>query len=412
MLLQSLLNFFTDFYIMKYLLVFLLILASACDNEGGATVWNPDRPQAQPPVIQSVSPADSVIAGGEIMTITGQGFSTNIDSNYVSFGYGAGKVISASATQLRVIAPAKAIPAKKASISVKLKVGKFGVENWSNQLNYKLLAPFLVFNKKDFFEESLNDLYGMTTDVQNNIYANLYADGLSLGIYKFNTADTTRTIWSSTIFKFDDLYYNATDNKVYGVRGVRALFRFAQGGAQEVVAVEPDVATQLVALEKVGNTWYTGGNNAKLFAWTGTAWLSTPFAADVRALKTVGNTLYILAKQNNAWGIWKSDITGGTLGAPQSYVSLPQILSAENGFALEVFSNGDLLVGTDKTPDPVYLVKADKSIEVFYTGVFKPLARTFAIAGNNSLFMAKGSIGSTDKPNLLTINTGVRLTVR
>jgi hypothetical protein len=194
------------------------------------------------------------------------------------------------------------------------------------------------------------------------------------------------------------------DGLLYTVRAVRAVFRFEEGGAQEVWAVIPDNSVRLTAItfDADGNAW-VGGNNANLYRITPDATITpVPFEANVRKLLVFEGYLYAAATQGDVSKIWRFSITNGELGAAEEYFDVTGQFGAE-ARALAFATNGDLLVGTDAA-DPIILITPDRNGEVFYPGVLKPVALSFAWGNDPYLYMTQGRVGNT-LPDLIRINT-------
>jgi hypothetical protein len=93
-------------------------------------VFNDPNPSGlAAPVINSIEPASGLL--NDTVTITGSGFNTNTDYNFVSFTNDVGTVVSASATELKVKLPGIVNTAVKAKVAVK------GSLYWSNGVDFQ-----------------------------------------------------------------------------------------------------------------------------------------------------------------------------------------------------------------------------------------------------------------------------------
>lgn len=109
-----------------FLLAVCLTLASCKD---GPVFNDPNPSGVTAPVIQSIVPESGVPK--DTVTITGTGFNTVADNNFVSFTNDIGTVISASSTELKVVLPAIV------NMSVKVKATVKGSLYWSPSVDFQ-----------------------------------------------------------------------------------------------------------------------------------------------------------------------------------------------------------------------------------------------------------------------------------
>ena len=229
-------------------------LVGACDTGTGESLYDPDREGLPDPVINDVQPPGSALAGVDVLTITGQNFSDDADDNFVYFGGVRGEILESSATSLSVLAPNEPLDDAEIKISV------LGAENFSNSIPYRLEAAADEFGDIAAFEEP----FGLVGDDAGNLYASMFSTGISAGIIRF-APDGSRSTYVQTTFKWDDMAFGP-DGLLYAVRGVRAIFRFSEGSAQETWVVIPDNTVSLAAVtfDQAGNLW-AGGPNVNIY---------------------------------------------------------------------------------------------------------------------------------------------------
>jgi hypothetical protein len=378
-----------------YRLVFasMLVLVGACDTGPGESLYDPDRGGAPDPVIETVDPAESALAGVDIITISGQNFSSEADNNFVYFSGTRGEIMESSTTSISVLAPAQ--PADNAPIRVSV----IGAENFSNSLPYRLEAAVESFGNIAGFEEP----FGLAGDDAGNLYASMFSSGISAGIIRF-APDGSRSTFVQSTFKWDGLSIGP-DGMLYAVRGVRAIFRFAEGSAQETWAVVPDNSVRLsaVTFDQSGNLW-AGGPNANIYRVAPDQSISEfAFEGDVTGLTATEEALYATATLDGDSGVWKFtfDADGG-VGAGTEYANVSSQFESE-ALSVVATADGELFVGTD-AEDPLILVGTDQSAEVFYPGILNPRAISLAWGPSSTLYMNQGRTAGSD-PNLIKINT-------
>ncbi|MCY4672859.1 MAG: IPT/TIG domain-containing protein [Bacteroidetes bacterium] len=356
-------------------------LLLGCDSGTAPSIYDPNRTSFPDPVIEDVIPEDRALAGVDIVTITGQNFSTQTTDNLVYFGDARADVVEASSTQLRMVAPNSPQP------ELKLRLVVIGAENFSNSVSYGLDPPFIEFGDIRDFE----DIYGITTDPSGYLYASLVAFSIPVGIIRISP-DGERSEFISSTFFWADLAFGA-DDYLYAVRFVRAIFRFQGSGTNpEVFAVIPNNAVRLstIAIDNSGQIW-AAGDNAELYGISPDKTIrSYEFNADVQDIVLFGDFLYLAATENGNSKIWRFRIdSSGILGAPEEVFDMTSFNGA-TAFALAFSAAGHLFIGTDAT-DPVVVVDSDGVGQSLYPGVLTQPARRFAWGTQRQLYAATNS---------------------
>ncbi|MCY3488357.1 MAG: IPT/TIG domain-containing protein [Bacteroidetes bacterium] len=356
-------------------------LLLGCDSGTAPSIYDPNRTSSPDPVIEDVIPEDRALAGVDIVTITGQNFSTQATDNLVYFGNARADVVEASSSQLRMVAPNSPQP------ELELRLAVIGAENFSNSVSYGLDFPFIEFGDVRDFE----DIYGITTDPSGNLYASLVAFSLPVGIIRISPNGERSDFISSTFF-WADLAFGA-DDYLYAVRFVRAVFRFQGGGTSpEVFAVIPNNAVRLstVAIDSSNRIWAAGDNEEIYSISPDKTIQSYEFNADVQDIVLFGDFLYLAAIENGNSKIWRFRIdSNGALGAPEEVFDMTAFNGA-TAFALAFSAAGNLFVGTDAT-DPVVVVDPDGIGQSLYPGVLNQPARRLAWGTQRQLYAATNS---------------------
>ncbi len=383
-----------------YALITALLFGAAiagCDT-AAPSLYDPGRTSGPDPKIDSITPTDFALAGVDTVTIDGANFSITPSDNLVYFNDARGDIAEASATRLVVAAP------NTPGADIEVRVAVLGAENYSNGIAYRLEAAVEPFGDIAGFEEP----FSIASDRTGNLYVSMNSDSRSVGVLRM-APDGTRSPFVETTFIWTDMAYG-DDNLLYTVRTVRAVFRFAEGGRQEVWGVIPDNSAKLstIAFDEEGNLW-AGGNNDNVYRIAPDKSIETfPFEANVRDLTVFDGHLYAAATREGASTIWRWPISGGRLGEAETWFDVTGSFGAE-ALALAFATNGDLFVGTSGM-DPVLLISPDRQGRPFYPGILLPAAASFAWGAAPSLYMVQGRTDAT-LPDLIRINTrreGVR----
>lgn len=350
-----------------------LLLAAACDTGPAESLYDPDsRSPLADPVITSVTPAGAAFAGVDVITISGQNFSSDAARNLVYFQADTGDIVetgrativSASPTELRVISPPT--PAPSVDIRVAVLGVETGAENFSNTFVYRLDAAFEKFGGIGKIE----DPTAIATDASGTIYMAYFSGGVSAG-FQTISPEGVRSDFTGSTFLWRSVAVGP-DGLLYAVRNIRAIFRFAEGGAQEVFLALTPTTLRIAAItfDADGNLW-AGGNNTEILKVAPDKSVSRyALEADVTALKVYDGALYAVAENADGFAVWRFPIDGnGDLGTGQKYFDIAGQLGEDvRSEALAFATDGTMYLGTDRA-DPVEMVMPSGSHETLYPGV-------------------------------------------
>ncbi len=363
-----------------------LMLVAACDTGPAESVYDPDRQPLPDPVITAVAPTGSALAGVDQVVLTGQNFRTAPSDNLVYFGDDRAQVLSASATEL-VVLP-KPVPAESVDIRVAVVGVEVGSENYSNSFSYRLNPAFTAFGSIGQVE----DPTAIVTDDAGLMFMSLLSGGISVGLKTLST-DGVRSDFAATTFPWRALA-PGPDGLLYAARGIRALFRFAQGGSQQTfVALTPSsLRLSVLTFDPDGNAW-TAGDNAEIIRIAPDKTDARfAFVANVTALKVHDGALFAVAGTAEGFAVWRFPMDANSdLGTPTKYFDIAAELGAEvTSEALAFDADGTMYLGTDRS-EPVELVYPGGSHETYYPGVLvQPLDGTTRIPPTPVLDLAWG----------------------
>lgn len=376
---------------------------AACDTVEPDSLYDPGAQSAPAPVIATVEPAGAAYAGVSLVTIRGEHFAAEPSRNLVYFGPDRATVVQASPTELVVRPP------NSPATDLPLRVSVLGAAAFSNPVPYDLLPVAERFGRIAGFEEP----FGITVGPDGRVLASLFSTNVSAGIVAVEPGGGRPTYTAST-FKWDALQMAPGGDALFGVRGVRAVFRLPEGGAQETYAVAADAGARFTALDLApdGALW-TGGAGGNLYrvppgGGTPTAF---PFAPTVRALVVADGTLYVAADAaDGTSAVWRFPIgADGALGEGTPWVDVTAATDGGTALALAAATSGELFVGTD-ADDPLLLVAPDGTAEPLYPGILDGPLVGFAWGDDGVLYAVRGrTIGTApDLLRIVTLREGVR----
>lgn len=382
----------------------LLLLAAAlsvagCDFGPAPSLHDSNRAHGSDPVIDSVSPAETALAGVDIVTIEGQNFSAEIDNNLVYFGPSRSTVLDASPVQLRVLPP------NTPMADLLLRVAVIGAENFSNGVNYSLEAAATSFGKIQTFE----DVFSITADLAGDVYISLVSDARPVGLERI-AANGERSRFAESGFGWADIAFGP-DRHLYAVRSVRAVFRFTEGSSQMTWVVIPDMSVKLtaVAVDASGTVW-VAGNNAHIYSILPDKSVRMhAFDANIRDLALSHDHLFALGVQNEHQMVWRFEINSDqSLGPAQEILDFTTY-DGSQASSVAVATSGHIYVGTDAT-DPVLVIAPDGTVDPLYPNILTSPASKLAWGPSGYLYMVRNRT-ETLHPEITRINTrreGVR----
>jgi hypothetical protein len=339
---------------------------------------------APTPVIASIAPLPSALAGVTTVTITGTNFSSVLTNNIVYFDASPGTMMEASATQLKVIPP---ILVKD---SVKVRIYTAGSDLFSDSKLYKLESATFKLDQIKSGQEP----WAIAGDSTGAVFVSVSGKGIQL----IPTGDTARA-WNTSSFPqiWQSLKFGP-DGRLYGCWNIQAIARIAAGSSITPIFFAGGTKIKDFAFDVQGNIW-AAGNNTSIFRVTPTNNIKAfPLSASIRAVRVYGGYLYLAGTINRAdtldQVIRYPIISVDSLGPQEVYFNFSA--SALGGlnkylYSMAFTSSGDLLLGTDRTKDPILIIRAStRNVEVFYANIFTPTPHILAWGRGTNLYVVRG----------------------
>src|SRR4030066_682539 len=214
---------------------FSFLLIASCSEDVTPSLYDLAAESSATPVITSISPPNQALAGVTPLSISGSNFSTTAKNNFVYFNGRPGTVISATASQLVVLAP------NVVADTVLVKISVLHSEKFSNIYQYKLATAWEEYYPFDPIAEKA---YGIIIDNNNNLLVNLY----DIGIWKV-TPDKQKSLYipKGNTQKWDNFRYGP-GGELYGARSARGIWKLVANVAPASPWATPTAGT-LAALE-------------------------------------------------------------------------------------------------------------------------------------------------------------------
>ncbi len=363
--------------------LFFLLLLVSCSDEVTPPLYDRVNDNAATPVIDDISPKVG-LGGITEFTITGKNFSEVLDNNIVYFGATPGKVLNASKTKIIVLAP------NVIQDSIAVKLNTLAAE-FSNSVIIDLKSAL----REPYDFADFEQPYAITLDKVGNIYLSFVSDNAGQGVKKLTPEGELLDFApkGGETFYFGLQY--GPGNKLFGVRGVRALFAIEENTAPATYSVF-DNGTSMFDLDfdKEHNIW-TAGKGGKIYRVPANPtskqdWKSFDFEPEVYAVKVYDGYLYLVTKQELSQDIYRMKIiSADSLGEPEVYFAFSEnypmtVIVNTITFA----SDGQLLIGTNDL-NPIKYVNPDGSFGDLYDGVLTPDVISFSWGMGNELFVTR-----------------------
>ncbi len=280
------------------LVVGVLAVASmslnSCKNTLTPSLYNSNQVYLANPVIDSLSPSGSALAGLDTVTIYGKNFTADKDSDLVYFiksqtgssnDVSTPAVVSSTTTKLVVVAPP--LPG-----NVQVRVAVIGALLYGTK-TYQLIAAISQFGGLS----SSQVAWGLCAGSDSILYAAVSSAGVDRGIFKTTVNGPVQYVspmagligWNSLKF--------GPDGTLYCVRGNRAIYSVVPGGnaaAQLWVSLATGTFVDM-DFDQNHNMWFggSGGNIYRIksdksnhaFPFTGTVHSVRCFGGDLRCSK-------------------------------------------------------------------------------------------------------------------------------
>ncbi|MGE5313199.1 MAG: IPT/TIG domain-containing protein [Acidobacteriota bacterium] len=349
----------------------MALLLSGCSEEPTKTFWNPAASSLPAPNIQSVTPANTAVAGIDTITIRGTGFSTKLAENYVVFNSQPAQVVSATPTEIRIVAPLLV------SDSVVIRAAVQGAFDFSNKMAYQLKPAVAVFGNLSSAVGSVETSTSLTTDKDGSVYTGYSLNGLEAGVLKFSSTGT-RTVFAPKVGGDLTGMKIGPGGYLFATRNIRAVYRFALQGGAAPAAWAQVVGASFTDLDfdQSGNLW-AGGNNTNIYRFAQDKSV-TPFAftGNIHSMRIYAGYLYFAAKTDAGEKIWRAQITASGLGTPELYFDFASVRPQNIPQAITFSADGDLYIGMNSeegimvvSPSKTYVTPLSVYKKLFGKGV-------------------------------------------
>jgi hypothetical protein len=355
-----------------------VLVMAGCNEEPPASLYSENYTSRPQPVVTTLVPATTALAGVTTVTITGSNFSPTIAENQVYFDATPATILTASATQLTVRAP------NLVKDTVALRVSVYKSDKYSEPKQYQLLAAVADFGGLAKTDEP----YAVTADAAGNVYVSISASGVKkitpAGVktdYASHAAGVTK--WSAMKMGPAGVLYSA--------RILRVIYQTPAGGGAPVIWVTGSAIGNIYDLDfdASGNVW-AGGNNPSIYRVKQDKSIKAfPFVANARAMRVYNGYLYVGGRVDTVEGVWRAPIiSADSLGTFEQYYNFSASYPGSIVNAVTFAADGDMYIGTDAAA-AVVIVHPSKAAEPLYPGLFTPSTLLFTWGTGDAMYLIR-----------------------
>lgn len=336
-----------------------LLFLNSCSKPDNPSLFDLNDPGRPQPAITSVTPAGSILAGMDTVVVEGTNFSSVVAENSVFFNAQTATLLTATSTQITLIPPIVI------SDSVAVRAAVNGAYLFSNTVLCKVKAGVATFGGLSSTEQST----ALATDTSGNLYAGRSKNLFDIGVLKFTAAGSRSSYAPATggVVAWKSLKMGP-GGYLYAGRGIRAVYRFSQGGGASAdlwLAFPLGTLITDIDFDQSGALW-GGGNNTSIYRILADKSVTEfPFVGQVYSLRVYNGFLYFAARTDAGQKIWRAQISSGGLGTPEIYFDFGAAYPTNIPLAITFSSDGVLYIGTD-SPDGLVVVEPSKSYSVPY----------------------------------------------
>lgn len=377
----------------------LVVCFAACEYDGPEAVWQPDEQGTAKPVISSIEPADSAVAGDFTITLVGENFSDVLSENIVTVsvvknfyavanGTG-GTIYDVTQANIKEASPTSLLISRPAIIGDSLLIkcavrNAYQIETYPSP--YKLTAVSKEYTRLAT-GESIN---AMAMDNQGNMY--IY---LANKIIDIVSTDGERTQYSDAgIAAVVDMKMGPGGNLYVTRNRNSGLYNIAPDGTSEKIDDFPDKISYF-DFDENGNI-IAAGRESNLIIRNPDGLYKTVGdyeEFEVTCLRYFNGYVYVFANYRGdltdvpVVAIWRSKIISASGDIPLDAEAKELVLDwsqAGDDFSdsqikdmafSSIESGGDLFITTDNgtvdgdtSIDPILMIHQDGSMEPLYKG--------------------------------------------
>ena len=370
----------------------LIVLFGNCGDDPAPSLFDPDEPLKPQPVIQSVEPPDSALAGVGEVAINGQNFSSVPGENLVFFNEAKALVLQSSPTRLIVRPP------NLLGDSIAVKIAVHGADKFSDPQYYKLIAAVSIFGR--ILEGDVANAIAL--DLVGNVYVAVKPRTGTTTIIKKITPDGTTTDFAATTFLIGFGMKMGPANTLYVAPAgrIRRIATFGTDGVEQTF-VNLTVNPQDIDFDQDGSLWVVGASSLVRVKPDKTVEQMATYPVRLLTVRIFNGFVYVAGENANTGGeiteakIWRSEILGDQLGTADVVLDIAAAgwLNDATVNAITFAADGDMILATNHA-NAMFWYYSDGSNEVLYPGLFSPAVYSLSYGEGLLLYAVRQFVNS------------------
>ncbi|RJP63051.1 MAG: hypothetical protein C4539_17065 [Ignavibacteriales bacterium] len=358
-------------FLVGLLSLFFITLFISCNEDTTPSLWDTRPPEGVKPVISSLEPATESLAGVDIVTINGTGFSSVKENNIVYFGSAQATVLEATAVKLVVRTP------NNPGDTLQVKCTVTNSDYFSDPVQYRLRVA-----AGEAVKVTNRAPNCVAVDKAGNIYIHATNSAVvkEIGFIKIATDGSETTFAppgsATSSVVFTTMKYGP-DNSLYCIRqATNAVFIVKENTAAKAWSTGFTKALKDIDFDDKGHIWAGGvADNHQLYRITVTSPKKLekyPFEGDVNSVRYFQNSLYVAATRDNVEKIFKIPVVSDSVldvANAVEYFDFSTVYPTAKISSITFSQDGVLYAGnadTLATAPPIIMVNPDKSTLVFF----------------------------------------------
>ncbi len=366
----------------------LLILSLlSCEYKGPEAIWTPIPGERDDPKITDILPNDIADPGVLYITIEGENFFPELDSNTVYINGHVAHQKSATANEVVIYRPTVT----------------------GTDLRFAIDVPgaWIIADTTGYEIPSVTSEYGRYTDTENILAYALDDDENIYGMELYSTTiiKTTPIGDRSVYFTAEEknlksAFKSATDlktapnktllfanSKNYNIYTIHDVTPDSMAG--DIFATLP-TKVRSIDFDQNGNLFAGGEGLYVIDPDTNVTALDQYNGFEIINLKVKEDTLYVAASSATQTGIWKNQILSAAGQIGDNILVLDWAAAGDYATStlncIAVAANGDIYVGTDNA-DPVLIIRRNGEIEPLYRDILTSAATQMVWGEGTHLFI-------------------------
>lgn len=369
------------------LIFVIFVIFTACEKyEEPPTIYNHETEYATSPVINSIVPADSAIAGVREIIISGSNFAVNgVDTNWVKIGGIDAKIKSLTANEIVVYRPSSFGEGLNITVTIPTAISVASVED------YKVEEPLIEHGD---FSTNTYPLRSIESDKNDNLYIGTRREIFKLSTDGIFLEPINSKKYPSAFAKITCLKFGA-DGFLYAAISKKEIYKIDINTGEQTEYVKLKKNSEKLAFDSNGNL-YAAKKDGIFVVQSDLSITETLLYDDetINELRVYDGYLYVAIDEK----LSRNQIIDaqGTLGDAEVILDLADIPEFGVGELLSFNVDEDgrfILAIQGHVAHSLFVLEKNGAVAPFYNSNIIPMAVEQIIYGNDRfMYLSRGSL--------------------